>query len=210
MQKFKMGKSWAVTLVAFIVAISAPILDGPLANYGIDISEKDLEHFLYLMLGIGATGAAAGGAKKVVEAKKTGEKQTQILENIGTLVKQEIEKEKKGATDPGVKPKKPKEAGMQDHGWYSTNLEYKEHTGAIIYKKDACLIIRAPEASVISGTVKKGDNIIQANQGTDTITFNLLKKENGNLVPIMGELEFNFKAWIDERWQGADGRFTVI
>ena len=63
---------------------------------------------------------------------------------------------------------------------------------------------------MISGTVKKGDNIIQANQGTDTITFNLLKKENGNLVPIMGELEFNFKAWIDERWNGADGRFTVI
>ena len=64
-----MNKSWGITLTAFILAILAPVLDGPLADYGIIISEKDVEHFLYLMFGIGATGVAAKGGKKLIEKK---------------------------------------------------------------------------------------------------------------------------------------------
>ena len=207
----KVSKSWGVTLTAFILAILAPIMDGPLADYGIDISEKDVEHFLYMMLGIGATGVAAGGTKKVIAVKrKNSFRETEILKNIETLVKEQVQKEKTGATDPGQQPKKPKVDGMQDHGWYSTNMEYKEHTGAVISKDDAYLMIRVPDATVVSGTIKKDDNIIQADQGTDTLKFELLRRSSGAIEPITGEMEFNFKAYVDDRWRGADGRFTVL
>ena len=65
----QVSKSWAVTITAFVCAILAPVVDGPLADYGIEISESDIEHFLYLMLGVGATGAAAKGGKKFIEKK---------------------------------------------------------------------------------------------------------------------------------------------
>ena len=209
--KNPVSKSWAVTLVAFIMAVAAPIMDGPLADYGIDITEKDLEHFLYLMLGVGATGVAAGGTKKVMEIKKEDKKQMHVLENIETLVKREIENKKTGATDPGQQPKKPKENGMQDHGWYKTNLGYKEHTGAVLEKSNPFLMIKVPDSTVISGTIKKDDNIIQVAQGTDSLNFKLMRKDNaGGIQPLTGEMEFNFKAFIDDRWNGASGRFTVL
>ena len=216
-----MSKSWGVTLTAFILAILAPVLDGPAADYGIDISEKDVEHFLYLMFGIGATGVAAKGGKKLIEKKTIPNPiPAQVPEPKAVIppspdVKPAVDDPKPAAAEPAepkaaAPPARPAKTEMNTHGWYSTNLEYKKHTGAVIYKANPFLIIKVPRAEIVTATLKQGDNIIDSKQGTDSITFYLLERKDGKNVARMGELEFNFRAWIDNRWNGADGRFTVL
>ena len=60
----KVSNSWIVTVVSIIVTLSAPFLDGPLAEHGIIISESDLEHLLYSMIAISGIGAGVGIHKR--------------------------------------------------------------------------------------------------------------------------------------------------
>ena len=65
----KMTKSWAMTVVSFIMVIIMPLINGPLENAGIVISESELEHFLYVFLGVGTIGAGKAAHTKYVAAK---------------------------------------------------------------------------------------------------------------------------------------------
>ena len=181
----RMTKSWAVTLVAFIMAIAAPIADGPLADYGIIISEKDIEHFLYLMFGIGATGVAAKGGKKLIEKKSAPVVQpstpprTTLVAQLkqGNNLRQSDEGEiiaydNKGETTAKfdkegneMMPQKPlsthqaKNPTYTNEGWFQTDLQFKKGVGAIMERDDPFLWIKVPDAVFIKGRVYQGTDL---------------------------------------------------
>ena len=185
----RMTKSWAVTLVAFIMAIAAPIADGPLADYGIIISEKDIEHFLYLMFGIGATGVAAKGGKKLIEKKSippTPTVQTPTTPPHTTLTAQLKQGNSLAQQDNGdiiaynhkgettakfdkegneMMPQNPlqthqaKNPKYTNEGWFQTDLEFEKGTGAVMRRDDPFLWIKVPDAVYIKGGVYQGTDL---------------------------------------------------
>ena len=66
----KMTKSWKLTLISFIVVMAMPVVNGPLAEYGIAITEQELQHFLFVFLGVSATGGGLSVYKKHEDRKK--------------------------------------------------------------------------------------------------------------------------------------------
>ena len=65
-----MTKSWKLTLISFIVVMAMPVVNGPLAEYGIAITEQELQHFLFVFLGVSATGGGLSVYKKHEDRKK--------------------------------------------------------------------------------------------------------------------------------------------
>lgn len=57
-------KSWKVTLVSFVIALAMPIVNEPLAELGILITEQELTHFLYLLFGVSGIGATTSILKR--------------------------------------------------------------------------------------------------------------------------------------------------
>ena len=66
----KPSKSWIITIISFILVIAGPLLNDVLAPYGIIITEKELEHFLYAFLGTGALGGGISLYKKKLQRKQ--------------------------------------------------------------------------------------------------------------------------------------------
>ena len=67
----KMTKSWKLTLISFIVVMSMPVVNGPLGEYGIVITEQELQHFLFVFFGVSAAGGGMSMYKKRVGSKKS-------------------------------------------------------------------------------------------------------------------------------------------
>ena len=66
----KMTKSWKLTLISFIVVMAMPVINGPLVEYGIVITEQELQHFLFVFFGVSAAGGGMSMYKKRVNSKK--------------------------------------------------------------------------------------------------------------------------------------------
>ena len=66
----KMTKSWKLTLISFIVVMAMPVINGPLVDYGIVITEQELQHFLFVFFGVSAAGGGMSMYKKRVNSKK--------------------------------------------------------------------------------------------------------------------------------------------
>ena len=66
----KMTKSWKLTLISFIVVMAMPVVNGPLGEFGIVITEQELQHFLFVFFGVSAAGGGMSAYKKRVENKK--------------------------------------------------------------------------------------------------------------------------------------------
>ena len=197
----KISKSWAVTLTAFILAIAAPILDGPAADYGIIISEKDLEHFLYLVLGIGATGAAAKRGKKLTEKKtpiiKPAPKPEPTPEPAVKPADEPIDPkpEQPPATPARARKLADKRRSLEftppkwedSNGWFQTNLEHTKDVGATLPYGAKFLYVRVPHMKdYIGGQIWRDDTFIQAEQCQDesrTIRFELYESNKQPLRP---------------------------
>ena len=229
----KMTKSWAVTVTAFIVAIAAPIADGPLAEYGIIISEKDIEHFLYLMFGIGATGVAAKGGKKLIERKtpvftppKKGItlRKGEVLRPTPGGDGHDVFKDEVFVThfdkDCNEMPQKPLKTDQAENpkytgherDWFRTDLEYQKGVGAVVRRGDPFLWIRAEGAEHIKGRIMQKDRLMQGEQGQEDLRFEIYTKTSeGEIIQWEnGEYEFFFSAWINNAYKTGHGKFTII
>ena len=67
----KMTKSWKLTLISFVVVMAMPVVNGPLAEYGITITEQELQHFLFVFFGVSAAGGGMSMYKKREDRKKS-------------------------------------------------------------------------------------------------------------------------------------------
>ena len=65
----KMTKSWKLTLISFIVVMAMPVVNGPLGEFGIVITEQELQHFLLIFFGVSAAGGGMSMYKKRVGNK---------------------------------------------------------------------------------------------------------------------------------------------
>ena len=63
-QSLTNDKKFKIFAISVFMAIAAPIFNGPLQQFGIDITPEEVQHFLFLALGLGTTGIAAGAVQK--------------------------------------------------------------------------------------------------------------------------------------------------
>ena len=65
-----MTKSWKLTLISFIVVMAMPVVNGPLEEFGITITEQELQHFLFVFFGVSAAGGGLSVYRKHEDRKK--------------------------------------------------------------------------------------------------------------------------------------------
>ena len=211
----KITKSWIITISSFIFAIAAP----PLADAGILISEDQITHYMMMFFGVSGIGAGMSVKKEIQKKREAAAPPPPAPAAPAPAPAPEV-------TDtplppapsvyasPPTEPEPPKVSSIKGHeltdmGWYQTNLRYVKDVGAVIKESDPFLMIKCKGAEHMTGKLIKDKNLIQVEQGTDSITFELIQKQGGEIQPIHGELEFEFAAYLDQSYRTASGTFRV-
>ena len=194
----RISKSWSMTFIAFIIAVGLPMVNEHLEQFGIIITEEELQHFLYVLFGVGAIGGGSAAYKRH-DARKKAEIMTMTTTTNGTssssstitpnntkpysatmplLPEDDMRLNTDDLTTSIVSPKP---AGKKPY--YRTNfIEDPEVGNSLPYGMSKLHITFADARSYVTGTLHddKG-NLLQVAQsvvGGDSITFNL-KKHDG-------------------------------
>ena len=134
----RMTKSWKLTLITVITALVMPLLNDPLLNHGIHISENELTHLLMLALGVSATGGALSANKTIQARKQISAPTSQVT--TATNATTEIYAPPDNTRYDGDAVK------WSQTGWYQTNFEKDAEKGNVLRQGQAYLWVRVPKA----------------------------------------------------------------
>lgn len=186
MQKPHVGKSWAITLISFIVVTATPFINDHISVLGFEVTESELEHLLWVMLGVGGLGVANSGRKGWQRIKENGAAGGMSAgysapppptaspnTAYNTSYTQETRRNT-GFIDTAITLPPPPQARMQDNihakfdeevslvngnDWFKTNLRAADDQSAFLPYGTEFIVIRMDGIrSFMTGVLSRADN----------------------------------------------------
>ncbi len=130
MTAIKISKSWILTIIAFVFAITAPIANDALTSYGIIITEAEMSHYLAFFLSVAGLGSVSAIRKQLKSKQGLVQEQGLEIPKSGIANPSEISEK---YSEPVFEKRIPGIPKLSPSGnWYRTNFRKDPTKGNVL------------------------------------------------------------------------------